>query len=253
LAPARPSRTLVVDLPGAGQAAVLVAGRTIGRGDPLYYAVRAANGVLGGGYSARLNEEIRIKRGLSYGAGSRVDARTGVGLFTAAAQTKNASAAQTAALMRRLIADLASAPLTAQELAAREASLGGEIARSEQTSAGLAGVLTTAAVYGLPLRQVVEAPQAIEAVDVDQARQAAPLVVDPALATLIVVGDAKTFGPSLQPGAPGVEVVSAAALDLDDPALVRAARAPTPLSPAGAPRGPVARSQSQGALGAPGD
>ena len=40
----------------------------IARSDPRYYPGLVANAVLGGGYSARLNEEIRIKRGLSYGA-----------------------------------------------------------------------------------------------------------------------------------------------------------------------------------------
>ncbi len=42
-----------------------------------------ANAVLGGGYSARLNEDIRVKRGLSYGAGSSLTARRTLGAFTA--------------------------------------------------------------------------------------------------------------------------------------------------------------------------
>ena len=37
---------------------------------PIISRWSVANTVLGGGYSARLNEEIRIRRGLSYGAGS---------------------------------------------------------------------------------------------------------------------------------------------------------------------------------------
>ena len=44
------------------------------------------NAVLSG-YSGRLNQEIRIKRGLSYGAGSGLDARRDVGPFVATAQT----------------------------------------------------------------------------------------------------------------------------------------------------------------------
>ena len=49
------------------------------RTDPRYYQALVANAVLGGGYSARLNEDIRIKRGLSYGADSSLAARRDAG------------------------------------------------------------------------------------------------------------------------------------------------------------------------------
>ncbi len=48
-----------------------------------FYRALVANAVLGGGYSARLNQEIRIRRGLSYGAGSSIDARRAPGPFIA--------------------------------------------------------------------------------------------------------------------------------------------------------------------------
>ena len=62
-------------MPGAGQAAVAVARNALARRDPRFYRAIVANAVLGGGYSARLNQEIRIRRGLSYGSGSGVEAR----------------------------------------------------------------------------------------------------------------------------------------------------------------------------------
>ncbi|MFX8585654.1 insulinase family protein, partial [Acinetobacter baumannii] len=89
---------IAIDLPGSGQAAVLVAAPSIRRSDPDYYKVEVANGVLGGGYSARLNEEVRVKRGLSYGAGSRVTEMAKAGMFSASAQTKNESAVEVADL-----------------------------------------------------------------------------------------------------------------------------------------------------------
>src|SRR5205085_8612105 len=60
-------RVVVVDMPGAGQAAVLLTRRGIARTDPDFFTGIVANSVLSG-YSGRLNQEIRIKRGLSYGA-----------------------------------------------------------------------------------------------------------------------------------------------------------------------------------------
>src|SRR3989440_254064 len=88
-------RVVVVDMPGAGQAAVLFARRGIARTDPEFYPGIVANAVLTG-YSGRLNEEIRIKRGLSYGARASLDTRRDVGPFVASAQTKNQSGAEVA-------------------------------------------------------------------------------------------------------------------------------------------------------------
>jgi zinc protease len=56
---------IVVDMPGAGQAAVAVARTALSRQDPRYYRALVANAVLGTGFSSRLNQEIRIKRGLA--------------------------------------------------------------------------------------------------------------------------------------------------------------------------------------------
>ncbi len=76
-------RILVVDLPNSGQAAVAftknaqAGGRivwndkkNVGETSTAYFPGLVLNSILGGGYSSRLNQEIRIKRGLSYGAGS---------------------------------------------------------------------------------------------------------------------------------------------------------------------------------------
>ena len=57
-------------VPEAGQAAVSVARPGLKRSSPDYYAGLVANAALGNGFVSRLNREIRIKRGLSYGARS---------------------------------------------------------------------------------------------------------------------------------------------------------------------------------------
>jgi zinc protease len=220
-------RVVVIDLPSAGQAAVTLAAAAIGRSDPRYYAVRTINAVLGGGYSARLNEEVRIKRGLSYGASSRIDARHGVGLFTASAQTKNASAAEVAGLVMDEAKKLGAEPIAPGELGPRKASLVGGYGRAVETSAGMAGVLTADALYGVDLKQVGLYPGEINAVSSDEARAAAPAAVDPAAASLIIVGDAKTFIDKLKSRFPNAQVIAAKDLDLNQPTLVSPAASVT--------------------------
>ena len=53
------------------------------RSDPRLLPALVGNNLLGGGYSSRLNQEIRIKRGLSYGAGSASAFRRDAGPFMA--------------------------------------------------------------------------------------------------------------------------------------------------------------------------
>ena len=76
-------RVIVVDMPGSGQAGVVVARPGLARTDAAYYPAAVANTVLGGGFSSRLNQEIRIKRGLAYGAGSSLQAGRDPGAIAA--------------------------------------------------------------------------------------------------------------------------------------------------------------------------
>src|ERR1044071_2067451 len=108
-APSKTGRVVVIDKPDAGQAAVYLARTGINRKDPGYFSGIVSNSVLNG-YSGRLNQEIRIKRGLSYGAGSALEARRDVGPFLASAQTKNESGAQVADLLLGEIGRMSSAP-----------------------------------------------------------------------------------------------------------------------------------------------
>ncbi len=103
-------RVVVVDMPEAGQAAVVLARRGLSRTDPEYFRGIVSNAVLSG-YSGRLNQEIRIKRGLSYGARSSLEARRDTGPFIASAQTKNPSGAEVAGLLVGEIGRLANEPI----------------------------------------------------------------------------------------------------------------------------------------------
>ena len=212
-------RAVAIDLPGTGQAAVTVARAAIARGDAQYYPGIVANSVLGGGYSARLNQEIRIKRGLSYGASSRLSAMRDTGLFRAAAQTKNESAPQVLDLIMAEVKRLADAPAGAEELKARKSVLIGGFGRELATTDGLAGILSNLALYDLPLTELADYTTKVEAVTAGQVQTFAQQRLDPASVSVIVAGDAKAFTDGLKQRQPNLEVVPAAELNLDSPTL----------------------------------
>jgi zinc protease len=215
-------RVVVIDMPGAGQAAVVLARAGIRRTDPDYFTGIVANSVLGGGYSSRLNQEIRIKRGLSYGASSALGARRDTGPFIASAQTKNQSAPEVASLLISELGQLASEPITAAELTPRKAALIGNFGRSLETNGGLVAQISQLATYGLSLDQLNRFIENVQAVTADAVQRFAATRISPQGANLIIAGDAKEFLAELRKKFPNVEVIPAARLDLNSAALQRA-------------------------------
>jgi zinc protease len=219
ITPATKPRAVAIDIPGTGQASVNVLKPAIARTDPDYYPGVVATTVLGGGYSARLNQEIRIKRGLSYGASARLSTARTTGSFRASAQTKNESASEVLDLINAELARLAAQPAGAEELKARKSVLVGGYGRELATSGGLADILGDYALYGVPLDEVGRYTAKVEAVDAAQVQVFARRALDPAQTSVIVAGDAKTFTPALKAKLPGLEVIPADQLDLESPTL----------------------------------
>lgn len=215
VAPTAAPRAVAIDLPGTGQAAVTVAKASISRGDPAYYPGIVTNSVLGGGYSARLNQEIRIKRGLSYGANSRLSGLRTTGLFRGVAQTKNESAPQVLDLILAELQRLADAPAGADELKARKSVLIGGFGRELATTDGLATILGNLALYDLPLTEVADYTAKVEGVTAAQVQDFAKQNLAPNSVSVIVAGDAKAFTAGLKERRPTLEVVPAKDLDLD--------------------------------------
>ncbi len=207
-------RVVVVDMPGAGQAAVFFARRGIARTDPEYFSGVVANSVLSG-YSGRLNQEIRIKRGLSYGARSSLDTRRDVGPFTASAQTKNQSGAEVASLLVGELARLSGEAVSEAELTPRKAVVIGSFGRSLETTEGLVGQIASLALYGLSLDEINRYIASVQAVTPAQVQKFAGTRLGASDAAIVIVGDAKDFIEPLRKQFPNVEVIKRDDLDLD--------------------------------------
>ncbi|HYI10517.1 MAG TPA: pitrilysin family protein [Thermoanaerobaculia bacterium] len=212
------SRVVVIDMPEAGQSAVVVGRQGIRRSDPGYYQALVANSILGGGYSSRLNQEIRIRRGLSYGAGSAFAPRADVGPFTARTETKHESAAEVAGIMLGEMSRLSAADVPETELTPRKATLIGDFAQSLETTSGLVDRISALARYGLPLTDINRTTSSVQNVTAADIRKfaSANLGND---ASVVIVGDASKFVEPLRKQFPDVEVIAAKELDLTSPTL----------------------------------
>jgi zinc protease len=214
-------RILVIDKPDAGQAAVYLVRQGLRRADPEYFRGIVTNAVLNG-YSGRLNQEIRIKRGLSYGASSALDVRRDVGPFLAGAQTKNVSGAEVASLLMGELTRLSTEAVPDAELTPRKAVLIGTFGRNLETTRGLVAQIGSLALYGLNLNEInnyINNVQGVKATDIQQFAGAHLAAKE---SSIIIVGNAKEFLDNLRKQFPNVEVIREADLDLNSATLRKA-------------------------------
>ena len=209
-----PMALTVIDMPQSGQAAVVVV-LPVPDSERDRATRDVMNSVLGAGYSSRLNQEIRIKRGLSYGAGSRLDARREGGVLRVSVQTKNESAAEVLALVQGELDGLAKAPVGSEELAARKATLIGNFSRSVETTAGLNEAVGSLIVAGRSPAELQRRIDALVAVSPAEIQAYAAATLQPARRRVVVAGVAAQFMEALKAQGAPVTLVPQNALDLE--------------------------------------
>ncbi len=218
-------RLLIVDLPNSGQASVVYT-KTVAEGrasvdssrkvmpSSIYYPALTLNSVLGGGYSSRLNQEIRIKRGLSYGAGSGFAWRFGNANFSTRTQTKNESAAEVVSLVLDEIKKLSETKVENAELVPRKSVLTGNFGRNLETNAGLAAQIADLYSFGLSANELNSYMNSVEAVSDSQIQNFSKSNLYGG--DVIIVGDYAKFKDDLAKRFPDmkVEVIKADQLDI---------------------------------------
>ncbi len=223
--PARPAgatpppraRAVIVDKPDAGRTALFVGRLGIERRSPDYYPALVASAMLSG-YSGRLNQEIRVKRGLSYGAGAALTPRRMPGMFSAVTLVDHARAAEAAEVTQATIRSLAEQPASDEEFAPRKATLTGGFYRGIETTDGIAGSLAELVLYDVPLNELDAFVPRIEAVDAEAVRAYAARALVPDQ-FVVLVGDAAKFAPAIRAAHADVTVIASDALDLGSPTL----------------------------------
>ncbi len=211
--------TLLVDLPGSGQSAVLLLApfpaQQHGQASTGQASIGAlASAVLGAGYSSRANQQVRIKRGLSYGAYSSAESLPGGGLMLLGTQTKHHNAAEVAELLRSELLRMASEPVPAEELLARKNGLIGEFARQMETTQSLASLAAEQLERGEPLAQLTEHVTQLASVNAEQVQAFARQYWPATAVRMVIVSDLKQAGRGLRQQHPEAWLIPAAELDL---------------------------------------
>ncbi len=187
--PTRPGgRLLVVQRP-MPQSIALMSLPGLKRDDPDWYAALIMNYVLGGGgFNSRLMNEVRDRRGLAYGASSRLSYYAQGGVFTASVATMNQRIAESIKIMREQFDLMAKDGVTERELAEAKQYLVGSLALSLDSTAAIAALLHQMQVDSLAPDQLTQRKELIEKVTADDVRRVARRLLREDALTIVVVG-----------------------------------------------------------------
>jgi zinc protease len=173
----------------AAQAQVLLGQPGYTRKDPDFFALMLGNYVLGGGgFSSRLTEVLREKRGLVYSVYSNFAPGLHAGAFEVGLQTKPEQAAQAAQLARQVVQEFVEQGITEAELqAAKDFFLNGFALRFD-SNRKLLDNIASIAWNQLPLNYLDTWPDEVGKVSVAQVRAAFQRVLQPGRMVSITVG-----------------------------------------------------------------
>ena len=180
---------------GISQATIILGHRGVSRGNPDYYALTVMNYILGGGgFSSRLMEVIRNKRGLAYSVASFFDPGKYAGTFQVVLQTKNASAREALALVIEEMERIRKEPVSERELEGATKYLVGSFPLRIDTQRKLVQFLSQVEYFGLGLDYPERYPSLIRSVTSEEVLRVARKYLMPAEAIEVIVADLKEAG-----------------------------------------------------------
>ena len=181
----------------ATQSHILIGVPGVSRTDPDYFALFVGNYILGGGgFVSRLMNEVRENRGLAYSVYSYFVPMQQPGAFQIGVQTKKEQANETLKVVRETLHTFIDKGPTAKELQAAKDNLIGGFPLRIDSNKKIVSYLSVIGFYGLPLTYLDDFVGNIEAITVEQIRDAFKRHINPDAMATVIVGapDEKAHG-----------------------------------------------------------
>ncbi|HEV2016868.1 MAG TPA: pitrilysin family protein, partial [Gemmatimonadaceae bacterium] len=183
------TRVILLDRPGSVQSSIILGQPGFRATDPEYLTMVALNHVLGGGFTNRINLNLREKHGYTYGAGSVLDLRPGSGAFRISSDVR--TNATDSALVEAVseYKRIAGEPVPPQELQGAVNNLVSGFPSGVQTVQGLTARIQQLIVWGLPVDFYATYRERLAAVTPEDVRTAAASRLTPNNLIVVVAGD----------------------------------------------------------------
>ncbi len=227
----------LIDKPDSVQTQIRAGKLGIRRGDPNYIPVEVMNRVFGGGYNSRLNTEVRVKKGLTYGAYSSFTPHRFAGAFGVGTYTRTEATVEATRLVVDLIAKMSTGEVTPEELDFARDYLAGVYPIQSETAEQVADRVLMAAAFDLPADYNRTYPDRIRSVTPAQVREMAQRYLTIKDLDVVLAGNVASFRDALKKAFPDAqyeeipfEEVDLLAADLRKPKASAAAATPESLA-----------------------
>jgi zinc protease len=194
----RKGKIFFVDVPNAAQSVVQLLELGPQRKAPDYFPTSVMSAILGGGFTSRINMNIREKHGYAYGAGGGFQYTRYGSTYRANASVKTDVTKESIQEMLKEYSGLASGEPTDEELV-REKD-GRILALPAQFATGgqILGAFRELVYFGLPLDYYDTFAAKVRAIDRAAVKKAAARYLKPKELQILVVGDSKVVLPKLK-------------------------------------------------------
>ena len=158
------------------------------RDDPDYIAAYVMNHILGTGFTSRLNQEIREKRGLTYGVASFLTPYDRAALYMGSISSSNENIAEAIGLIREEWARMTDKGVTQEELESAQKYLTGSYPLRFDSNGAIASILAGLQFADLPIDYVATRNDAVNAVTVEDINRVASRLIQPDKLHFVIVG-----------------------------------------------------------------
>jgi zinc protease len=173
----------------SSQTHIMVGQPGVSRKDKDYFVLYVGNHILGGsGFGSRIMQEIREKRGLAYSSYSYFYPSFRRGPFIIGLQTRNNKSKEALKVLRETLSKFIKEGPTAKELAHAKKNITGGFALRIDSNSEISNYLGVIGFYDLPLSYLKDFNQRVEAVTLEQIKDAFKRRIDPDKMITITVG-----------------------------------------------------------------
>jgi zinc protease len=180
-----------VDVPGAKQSFIRIGNRAMVANDDDFYSTFAVNHQLGGSFSGLLFQILRLEKGYTYGAYSRVTRENAGGTFTASSSVRSNVTLESLQTFREILGNYGK-NFNQAALESTKSVLEKSDARSFETTRDLMGVLQNISSYSLAINYIEQQQNVLTKLTLAEAKKSISTYINPDKMVYLVVGDAKT-------------------------------------------------------------
>ncbi|CAG69084.1 MULTISPECIES: M16 family metallopeptidase [Acinetobacter] len=174
----------------SSQAYVSIGHLGISRNNPDQLALEVANQMLGGhGFNSILMQELRVKRGYTYGAYSSFSFTQAPGVFNLSYSTRQDQLLDSIQVAHKALVDFVKQPIDTKQLEETKAGMLRSFPMSFSSNANINAQLGSIGFYGLPADHLAQYAKQLNKITAQDVQQAVKKYIHPDRLTIVIAGE----------------------------------------------------------------